>query len=79
MEQLETVFITTVVVAVICISFSTWITLSDLRAVVFENDALRPVHVPIPGGAFHSFAHHAAEHLPHAIRLSGELRDPNAL
>jgi hypothetical protein len=76
MEQLEIVFLTTVVVAMLCISFSTWVTLSDLRAVVFESDTVRPQNVYVPGGALHSFAHHAAEHLPHGIRLSGVLRLP---
>jgi hypothetical protein len=71
MEQLEIVFLTTVVVAVLCISFSTWVTLSDLRAAVFESAASQPAHVQVQGGALQSFAHHAAEHLPHGIRLSG--------
>ena len=76
MEQLEIVFLTTIVVAVLCISFSTWVTLSDLRSTVFESEAFSlqsaAQHGPVPGGALQSFAHHAAEHLPHGIKLSGK-------
>jgi hypothetical protein len=70
MEPLEIVFISTVLVAVVCITFSTWRTLTDLRSTVFETEELSSS--PQHGGAWHSFASHAAEHLPHGIRLSGK-------
>jgi len=38
MESYENVLIGTLAVAVLCISFSTWVTLSDLRSVVFEAE-----------------------------------------
>eukprot|EP00892_Ulva_mutabilis_P011770 jgi/Ulvmu1/8966/UM005_0057.1 len=38
MENYENVLVGTIAVAILCISFSTWVTLSDLRAVVFEGE-----------------------------------------
>lgn len=63
MDSYENVLVGSIAIAVLCISFSTWITLSDLRALVFEaegSDAL--VH-----GGDKSFAR-AVQQLEHPLR-----------
>jgi hypothetical protein len=40
MDMFEIVFISTIVVSILCISFSTWMTLSDLRAAMLEEEGL---------------------------------------
>lgn len=63
MESYENILIGTIAVAILCISFSTWITLSDLRSVVSE-----------PGGKYASgrgsdlsFTSRAIEHIENPL------------
>lgn len=62
MESYENVLIGALAVAVLCISFSTWITLSDLRSVVFEAEGRDG------RGPDLSFASRAIGHIEHPLQ-----------
>lgn len=66
MESSENILIGVVAVSILCISFSTWITLSDLRAVVVDAEGQHASGWVTD----QTFASRAIEHIEHPLYKS---------